>query len=131
MSSIESASGHRVSVYDPALCCSSGVCGPSVDPALSEAAADLAWLESAGVQVERFNLAQQPQAFASNERVLEMMRSEGESALPIVLLDGELLAQGRYPSRAELAVAAGVSPAELPLGAAPSNGGCTPGSGCC
>jgi hypothetical protein len=131
MSSVVGVSERRVSVYDPALCCSSGACGPSVDPALSAAAADLAWLESAGVQVERFNLAQQPQAFAGNERVLEVMRSAGESALPIVLLDGELLVQGRYPSRAELAVAAGVASAELPLSAVPAQGGCAPGSGCC
>lgn len=131
MSSAVDVSGCRVSVYDPALCCSSGVCGPSVDPALSVAAADLAWLESAGVRVERFNLAQQPQAFADNERVLEVMQSAGESALPIVLLDGELLAKGRYPSRDELAQAAGVASDGPQLGAAPAGGGCEPGSGCC
>ncbi len=131
MSSTAEAGGRRVSVYDPALCCSSGVCGPSVDPALSVAAADLAWLESAGVRVERFNLAQQPQAFADNTRVLELMQSAGESALPVVLLDGELLAKGRYPSRAELAQAAGVVVDEPPLGAAQTGAGCEPGSGCC
>ncbi len=129
MSSTAGVSERRVSVYDPALCCSSGVCGPSVDPALSVAAADLAWLESVGVHVERFNLAQEPQAFAENERVLEVMRGAGESALPIVLLDGEVLARGRYPSRAELARAV-VADAPQPT-AATTTGGCTPGSGCC
>ncbi len=129
MSGTAAVRERRVSVYDPALCCSSGVCGPSVDPALSVAAADLAWLESVGVRVERFNLAQQPHAFADNERVLEVMQRAGESALPIVLLDGDVLAQGRYPSRAELAKAVvvdGPQPTTATL-----SGGCTPGSGCC
>ena len=129
MSSTAGVSERRVSVYDPALCCSSGVCGPSVDPALSVAAADLAWLESVGVHVERFNLAQEPQAFADNERVLEVMRGAGESALPVVLLDGEVLAKGRYPSRTELARAV-VADTPQPT-AETTNGGCTPGSGCC
>lgn len=51
-------------VFDPALCCSTGVCGPEVDPALVSFAADLEWLRTRGVQVRRFNLAQEPGAFA-------------------------------------------------------------------
>lgn len=130
MSNTAGVNERRVSVYDPALCCSVGVCAPSVDPALSVAAADLAWLESVvGVHVERFNLAQQPQAFADNERVLEVMRGAGESALPIVLLDGVVLATGRYPSRAELARAV-VADSRQPT-ATTTSSGCAPGSGCC
>jgi arsenite methyltransferase len=52
-------------VFDPPMCCSSGVCGPSVDPRLPRFAADLDWLRNQGVQVERFNLAHQPQAFVA------------------------------------------------------------------
>ena len=46
----------KVQVFDPAMCCSTGVCGPSVDPVLPRFAADLEWLKSKGVQVERYNL---------------------------------------------------------------------------
>ena len=56
----------KLAVYDPPMCCSTGVCGPAVDPVLPRVAADLDWLKRQGVQVERYNLAQQPQAFASN-----------------------------------------------------------------
>jgi hypothetical protein len=51
-------------VFDPAMCCSSGVCGPSVDPELARFAADVAGCSKQGVAVERFNLSQQPGAFA-------------------------------------------------------------------
>ena len=51
-----------VRVFDPAMCCSTGICGPSVDPELVRFAADLDWLKSQGVSVERFNLSQQPAA---------------------------------------------------------------------
>jgi hypothetical protein len=55
-----------IQVFDPAMCCSTGVCGPSVDPALPKFAADLEWLKSKGVQVERYNLAQDVGAFTGN-----------------------------------------------------------------
>ena len=59
----------KMLVFDPPLCCPTGVCGPSIDPRLTRFAADLDWLKQNGVQVERFNLAQQPGAFVGNELV--------------------------------------------------------------
>jgi hypothetical protein len=47
-----------VQVFDPPLCCASGACGPQVDPALAQFAADLEWLKSRGVRVERRFAAQ-------------------------------------------------------------------------
>lgn len=32
-----------IQIFDPALCCSSGVCGPETDPALVAFAADFEW----------------------------------------------------------------------------------------
>lgn len=84
------------------MCCSTGVCGPSVDPKLVRLAADLAFLKSQGVEVERFNLAHQPQAFAANAVVIEAMGPEAEN-LPIFIVNGEVVAKGRYPDRRELA----------------------------
>lgn len=56
----------KLEVYDPPMCCSTGICGPNVNPALIHFAADLKWLEDQGVEVERYNLAQSPVAFAEN-----------------------------------------------------------------
>ncbi len=90
-------------IYDPAMCCSTGVCGPSVDTKLVRLAADVAFLKSKGVSVERFNLGHQPEEFASSPLVLAEMGEEAEN-LPIFLVDGEVKAKSRYPDRNELAV---------------------------
>lgn len=90
-------------VFDPALCCSSGVCGPEVDPSLVAFSADVDWLRKQGVIVERVNLAQQPQEFANQPAIRELLQAHGESALPVLLVDGTIRQRGAYPSRAQLA----------------------------
>ena len=92
-----------VEVFDPAMCCSTGVCGPSVDPALATFAADLGWLAHQGVPVERHSLSQEPGAFAESDLVRQLLVEHGEKALPAVVVDGELRSSGRYPTQAELA----------------------------
>ncbi len=92
-----------IQVFDPAMCCPSGVCGPSVDPQLPRFAADLEWLGSKGVSVERFNLAQQPEAFAVNTQVKQALEGEGTDCLPLILLNGAIVSKGSYPDREKLA----------------------------
>jgi len=93
----------KLQVFDPAMCCSSGVCGPSVDPALPRFAADLEWLKSKGLEVERYNLAQEVAAFTSNLVVKQTLNSKGSKCLPLVLLDGTIVSEATYPTREELA----------------------------
>lgn len=97
-----------VEVYDPAMCCSTGVCGPSVDPALARFESDLRWLGEQGATVTRRNLAQEPAAFVANPLVAAMLQSGGEEVLPIVLVDGKLRSSGTWLSRTDLAAAAGL-----------------------
>lgn len=97
-----------VRVFDPAMCCSTGICGPSVDPQLVRFAADLDWLKSQGVAVERFNLSQEPAAFAEDSAVKTALETKGEAGLPLVKVNGEVKSTGVYPSRDELAAWAGV-----------------------
>lgn len=85
-------------VYDPALCCSTGVCGPTIDPELARFAGDVEWLKTQGVSVERFNLAQQPGAFVE-PAVKAALEAMGEAALPLVQVGGATVATGHYPSR--------------------------------
>jgi hypothetical protein len=103
----------RVEVFDPPMCCSTGVCGPNVDPALARFAADLHWLANRRVAIERYNLAQQPQAFAAREVVKAALQERGNACLPLILLNGAVVSQGRYPQRDELARLAGVAPDEI------------------
>ena len=96
----------HLQVFDPPMCCSTGICGPSVDPKLVRFAADLDWLNSQGVSVERFNLSQQPGAFAADAAVKSALEAQGEEALPLLKVDGEAKSSGLYPSRDELATMA-------------------------
>jgi AhpD family alkylhydroperoxidase len=98
----------KIQVFDPSMCCSSGVCGPSVDPELVRFAADLEWLTQQGVDVERFNLSQQPGAFASTPLVKEALAKVGLGCLPMTLVDGVVRQQGSYPTREMLATYAGL-----------------------
>lgn len=122
----------EVAVYDPAMCCSTGVCGPSVDPGLLAFARDLRWLAKQGVSVHRFGLSQEPDAFVQQPRVLGLMQAFGDNALPATLVNGEVLAHGRYPSRDELISAlAATSTTDVSPSAEAKGACCTPGSSCC
>ena len=105
----EAAINVRVEVYDPVMCCSSGVCGPDVDDAVLNFASDVKWLKNRGVTVTRHNLGQEPQAFKSNPAVLARLQAEGSGCLPIIQIEGEIVAEGGYPKRAELGKMTGIS----------------------
>ncbi len=98
----------KIQVFDPPMCCSTGVCGPSVDPELVRFAADLDWLKRQGVEVERFNLTQQPAAFAGNDVVKAALGKDGNDCLPLSLVDGAVVCKGTYPTRDALADYAGI-----------------------
>jgi hypothetical protein len=124
----------QIDVFDPPMCCSSGVCGPEVDPLLAAFAADVDWLTSQGVSVTRHNLAQEPLTFVSNTLVQEALQRDGDACLPLVLVNGEIAGRGAYPRRDELARLAGLAPAvsrTKPLVRVSAGGCCTPDSGCC
>lgn len=136
-----------VELFDPAMCCPTGVCGPGVDPALLQIARDLRWLTARGVRVTRVGLSQEPQAFVANTRVSGLLQAFGDQALPALLVNGSVLAYGRYPGRDELVSALTPRPPQddptPTASAAPmarrgglqvvdsGDGSCTPGSGCC
>lgn len=112
----------KVQVFDPPMCCSTGVCGPDVDPALVRFASDLEWLKTNGVEVERFNLSQEPAAFVGNPVVAQAIRGR-DGGLPLLLVDGRIVAQGSYPAREVLAELVGLSPRNV-VATKPQAGGC-------
>jgi AhpD family alkylhydroperoxidase len=102
----------KLEIFDPAMCCSTGVCGPSVDPKLAQFAADLDWLKLQGVPVERHNLSQNPAAFAANATVKAALEKHGTDCLPLVLVDDAVASVGAYPTRVEMAQWTGLSPSK-------------------
>lgn len=116
-----------IHVYDPAMCCSSGVCGTDVDQSLVIFSADVDWAKQNNIKIERFNLAQQPIEFANNQVVRSFLERSGQEALPLILVDGEVALAGRYPNRSELVRWSGIVP---PLTDIPVTGCCSGGK-CC
>jgi hypothetical protein len=98
------------------MCCNTGVCSPEVDPSLITFAADLEWLAAQGTEVERVNLAQQPQAFADHPAIRRLLETQGEKGLPAVVVNGEIRQSGRYPSRDQLVEWAGLPSAASLVG---------------
>jgi Arsenical resistance operon protein ArsD len=120
-----------LNIYDPPMCCSTGVCGPQVDNTLVRFAADLKWLADQRVEVRRYNLAQEPGAFVENEMVRTFLQEKGDTALPLIISEGKTIAAGRYPTRDELCQALGLVNTTLPkLTLTGPSGGCCGGGKC-
>jgi arsenite methyltransferase len=123
------AGAHQVELFEPAMCCSTGVCGPSVDQRLIEVREDLRWAEAQGATITRHNLSSDPDAFVANTKVTGLMAAFGEQALPALVIDGEIKMHGRYATRDELASLLR-APSE-PVGPVVRSGGCSCGAGGC
>ena len=102
----------KIEIYDPAMCCSSGMCGPAIDPVLLKINEAVLALKKQGVEVARFNLAQQPMEFMNNKKVSDLLHKNGKKALPVTLVNGEVFRTGVYPAYEDLCKALGIEPME-------------------
>ncbi len=91
----------KMQIFEPAMCCSTGLCGVSVDPELLRISTLLSALEKNGIKVERYNLSGSPQEFVKNKLINDYIKEKGAEGLPAVVLDGEVVITGRYPSNDE------------------------------
>ncbi|MFC0274053.1 arsenite efflux transporter metallochaperone ArsD [Metabacillus herbersteinensis] len=103
----------KVEIFDPAMCCSTGVCGPSVDPELTRVASAVYSLSQKGYEIERYNLANDPGAFADNQMINQLLHEKGPDVLPITLFEGEVVKEGTYPSTEEFSAWFNLSKEEL------------------
>lgn len=109
ISSIGGLQMTKIRIYDPAMCCDTGVCGPSVDPELTRVATAIFMLEKENINIKRYNLASEPQAFVDEGLIQQLLHEEGVDVLPTILVDGEIKLKGSYPTNEQLAEWAGVS----------------------
>lgn len=123
----------KIEIYDPAMCCSTGVCGPSVDPELVRMQEVLRHIEkqAAKVKVDRFGLSSAPQAFVTNSVVTDLLKSEGPECLPLVFIDGEMVTKGKYPSNEKFQTIMKRDGIEVTLGKKNKTGSCCCGTDCC
>ena len=100
----------KIEIYDPAMCCSSGLCGPNIDPVLVKMNESVLALRKQGVEVMRFNLAQQPKEFMANRTVADLLQKNGTKALPVTIINGEVFKTGEYPLYEDLCNKLGIKP---------------------
>lgn len=116
----------KMSLYEPAMCCETGLCGVSVNPELLRISTLMDTLKKKGFQVRRYNLSSAPRAFIQNTGVNTLLRNQGMTVLPITVLDEDIVLTGRYPSNDEIAawlcLADGINP--LPASECHCKGGC-------
>ena len=117
----------KLEIFDPAMCCPTGVCGPAMDPELLRVAAVMGALQREGEEVQRYNAASQPEEFVRNEAVSSVLEKEGAGALPVTLLDGKVVKVGEYPTNYEFAEWLGV---KIPGQTDDDEGCCCGGSAC-
>lgn len=92
----------KMIIFDPAMCCSTGVCGPSVDPELLRLSTVLNTLKNKGILVERNNLTNNPQAFVDNQTINNLLNTDGIDILPVTMVDGVVVKTKAYPTNEEL-----------------------------
>jgi hypothetical protein len=113
-----------ITVYDPPMCCKTGVCGPSVDPKIVQFAGDLEWLKTQGVSVTRYNLAQEPEKFVENSSIKAILKRSGDTELPAILLGEEVVSSGCFPDRGDLVKMAGIEVTDIDLKITKTSEGC-------
>ena len=88
----------KIQIFEPNLCCSTGVCGPTPDKDLINLQQTIQAANKAGIKIERYAINQQPLAFTSNETIRAYIKENGTGNFPVTLVDGAIILEKRYPS---------------------------------
>ena len=121
-------------IYEPAMCCSTGLCGVSVDPELLRLSTVVSSLQKNGIEVTRYNLTNAPMEFVNNKEVNKLITEKGVEILPITVVDGAIVKTKSYPTNDEIISLLQVLPTflgEQKNSAPKKNGSCNCTGGCC
>jgi hypothetical protein len=99
--------GNTVEFFDPPMCCPTGLCGPTLDQTLLDVNEMILALKAEGVQVERYQMTSHPHKFTGNAEVMRLVQQRQLEALPITIVQGQVIKAGVYPSLAEVTTALG------------------------
>lgn len=104
-----------IEIFDPAMCCPTGLCGPNINPDLMRIAAAVQLLQNQGASIKRHNLRDEPQLYVSNQLVNQYLQDKGVDGLPVTLVDGKITIEKGYPTNAQLTEWTGVSLDIIPI----------------
>ena len=98
-------SAAAVEIFDPPMCCPTGLCGPALDQTLLDVNEMIMDLKNGGVSVERYQMTSHPNAFLNNADVMKLVREIQMEALPITVVHGRIVKTGAYPRMEEVQTA--------------------------
>lgn len=104
-----------IEIFDPAMCCPTGLCGPNINPDLMRIAAAVQLLQNKGISIKRHNLRDEPQLYVSNQLINQYLQEKGADGLPVTLVDGKIAVERGYPTNAQLTQWTGVALDIIPL----------------
>ena len=104
-----------IEIFDPAMCCPTGLCGTNIDPNLMRIAVIVDTLKKRGVNITRHNLKDEPMVYVTNAKVNQLLQSKGVDVLPITMIDGEVALTGEYPTTGQMAEWSGVNLDFMPI----------------
>ena len=105
----------KIEIFDPAMCCPTGLCGTNINPELIRIAVVIETLKKQGVVVTRHNLRDEPQMYVSNKTINEYLQLHGAEALPITLVDGEVAVTKGYPTTKQMSEWTGIRLDFMPM----------------
>lgn len=94
-----------VEIFDPPMCCPTGLCGPALDQTLLDVNEMILSLQTDGVRVQRYQMTSQPSAFLGSAEVMKLVREKEMAALPITVVRGKVVKVGAYPTLTEVKAA--------------------------
>lgn len=121
----------KMVIFDPSMCCSTGVCGPSVNKELLRMSTFLNTLKNKGVLIERYSLSSNPQIFVDNKEINEILNTKGIDALPVIMVEGVVIKEGGYPTNEEICELLELPLSYLKVEIKKPNKGCGCKGGCC
>jgi len=92
----------KIEIFDPPMCCPTGICGPTVDQALINLNEMIASLQKEGIQIDRYQMTSNPHAFLNNPEVMKLVQEKQMTALPITVISNKVIKSGAYPTLEEI-----------------------------
>ena len=93
---------NSIELFDPPMCCPTGLCGPTLDQTLLDVSDMILALQADGWLVERYQMTSHPHKFINNMDIMRLVREKQMAALPITTVNGQVIKVGVYPTLTEI-----------------------------
>lgn len=91
-----------IELFDPPMCCPTGLCGPTLDQTLLDVSDMILALQAEGWAVDRYQMTSHPYKFMNSPEIMRLVREQQMAALPITTVNGQVVKVGVYPTLTEI-----------------------------